>query len=187
MVRSTCGLCQIGCGVLIHVDKGRVIKVEGDPENPLNEGVLCSKGLASVEYLYHPDRLQYPLKRAGKRGEGKWQRISWDEALDTVAAELAKARDKYGVESVVILDGSFKGGFQGHYLRRFANVFGTPNIAGMAHLCFGPRTNASNITYGFYAIPDFDSIPDSITVWGKNLSETLHHVHRRVMRAGNEA
>ena len=86
------------------MDKGRVIKVEGDPENPLNEGVLCSKGLASVEYLYHPDRLQHPLKRAGKRGEGKWQRISWDEALGTVAAEYAKARDKYGVESVVFLD-----------------------------------------------------------------------------------
>lgn len=183
VVRSTCGLCQIGCGVLVHVDKGRVIKVEGDPESPLNEGVLCSKGLASVEHLYHPDRLQHPLKRMGKRGEGKWLRISWDEALDTVAAEFARARDKYGVESVVFLDGSFKGGFQGHYLRRFANVFGSPNIAGMAHLCFAPRTNASNITYGFYAIPDFDATPAGIIVWGKNLAETLHHVHRRVMRA----
>ena len=182
VVRSTCGICQIGCGILVHVDNGRVIKVEGDPESPLNEGVLCSKGLASLEYLYHPNRLQRPLKRLGKRGEGKWLPVSWDEALDTIANELAKTRDKYGAESVVFIRGSAKG-FQDEYLTRFANVFGSPNIAGMAHVCFVPRKNASIITYGFYTIPDFDYLPASIVVWGKNLPETLHHVYRRVARA----
>jgi len=183
LVRSTCGICQIGCGILAHVDKGRVIRIEGDPQSPLNKGALCPKGLASLEYLYHPDRLRRPLKRLGERGEGKWLPVSWDEALDTVAVELAKARDKHGAESVVFIRGSFKGGFQGEYLARFANVFGSPNITGMAHLCFVPRTNASRITYGFYAIPDFDYPPTGIVVWGKNLPETLHHVHRRVVRA----
>ena len=94
LIRSTCGFCQIGCGMLVHVDNGRVIKVEGDPANPLNEGVLCAKGLASLEHLYHPDRLQHPLKRVGKRGEGRWQQITWDEALDMVASELARAKEK---------------------------------------------------------------------------------------------
>ena len=183
IVKSTCGICQIGCGILVHVNNGRVIKVEGDPESPLNEGVLCPKGLASLEYLYHPDRLQRPLKRLGKRGEGKWQPISWDEALDTVASELAKARDSNGAESVVFIGGSFKGGFQGQYFRRFANVFGSPNVAGQGHVCMLPRINASKITYGSYAIPDLDYPPVSIVVWGRNLPETLHHVHRRVVRA----
>ena len=85
IVKSTCSICQIGCSILVHVDNGRVIKVEGDPEGPLNAGGICPKGLASLQYLYHPDRLQHPLKRRGKRGEGKWLPISWDEALDTVA------------------------------------------------------------------------------------------------------
>ena len=183
VIKSTCGICQIGCGILVHVDNGRVIKVEGDPESPLNEGVLCSKGLASLEYLYHPDRLQRPLKRLGKRGEGKWLPISWDEALDTVANELAKAKEQYGAESVVFINGSFKGGFHPLYLPRFANVFGSPNLAHPAHVCFRPRMLASKITYGYYAIPDFDYPPVGIIVWGKNLEENLHHVNRRMMGA----
>lgn len=182
VVRSTCGICHIGCGILVHVSSGRVVKVEGDPESLLNKGVLCPKGLASLEYLYHPDRLQRPLKRLGERGEGKWLPVSWDEALDTVASELAKARDKYGAESVTFIRGAAKG-FQDDYLTRFANVFGSPNIISMAPICFMPRRNASMLTYGFYAIPDFDYPPASITVWGENLPETLHHVYRRVMTA----
>ena len=165
------------------MDNGRVIKVEGDPESPLNRGELCPKGQASLEYLYHPDRLKHQLKRVGEKGQGKWQQITWNEALDTVAGELAKARDKHGAESVVFIQGSNKGGSQMLHLARFANVFGSPNIAYQGYVCFVPRRNASNITYGFYAIPDFDYPPASIVVWGKNLSESLHHVHRRVMRA----
>jgi len=183
IVRSTCGLCQIGCSILIHVDNGRVIKVEGDPEGPLNEGVICAKGLASLEYLYHPDRLQHPLKRLGKRGEDKWLPISWDEALDTVANELARARDKYGAESVAFIRGGAKPGFHIEYTARFANVFGSPNTVSMAHLCAIPRRNASRITCGFEAIPDFDHPPASIVVWGKNLLENLPHVYQRMMRA----
>ena len=183
VVKSTCGICQIGCGVLVHMDNGQVTSIEGDPDSPLNEGVLCPKGFASLEYLYHPDRLQRPLKRLGRRGEGKWLPISWDEALDMVANGLADARDNCGVESVVFMGGSFKGGFQGQYLARFANLFGSPNIAGQGHVCFVPRANASRITYGFYAIPDFDYPPAAIVVWGKNPAETLHHVYRREMRA----
>ena len=184
IVKSTCGLCQIGCGILIYIDDNdRVVKIEGDPESPLNQGVLCPKGLASLEYLYHPDRLNHPLKRLGNRGEGKWETISWNEALGTVANELAKSRDENGVESVAFIAGSFKGGFQGRYLQRFSNLFGSPNYAGQGHVCFVPRFNASKITYGFYAIPDYDYPPVSITVWGKNLPENLHHVEQRLARA----
>ncbi len=183
VVKSTCGLCAIGCGILVHIKGSKVVKVEGDPKNPLNKGTLCAKGLASLEYLYHPNRLKHPLRRTGKRGEGKWQRVSWDEALDVIVSQFIKARDNYGAESVAFIRGSFKGGFDGEYLARFANVFGSPNITGMAHLCFVPRMNASRLTYGFYAIPDFDQPPASIVVWGKNLPETLHHVYRRVVRA----
>lgn len=182
IVRSTCGLCQIGCGIIIHVDNGRVVRIEGDPESPLNKGELCLKGYASLEYLHHPDRLQHPLKRAGERGGGKWLPISWDEALDTVANALAGAKEKYGAESVAFIRGAAKGP-QDEYLTRFANAFGSPNLAGMAHICFIPRKNASMLTYGFYAIPDFDGDPATIIVWGNNLPETLHHVYNRMVKA----
>jgi len=183
VVKSTCGICQIGCGILVHVENGRVTKIEGDPESPLNKGAMCPKGLASLEYLYHPDRLLRPLKRIGKRGEGNWLPIGWDEALDIVAGELTKAKDNYGTESVAFITGSFKGGFQGQYFNRFANVFGSPNFAIQGHVCMGPRVNASMITYGFYAIPDFEYPPASIVVWGKNLSANLFHVYERLARA----
>ena len=127
-IRSTCRLCYNACGVLIHMEDGKPISVEGDPKNPINKGNLCKKGSASLEYLNHPDRLKHPLKRAGKKGEGKWERISWDEALETTAQELTELKDKYGASSVVFMRGAAKG-LQDDYLARFANIFGSPNIS----------------------------------------------------------
>ena len=95
--RSACRTCHGGCGVLVHVEGGKVVKVKGDPESPLNKGKLCPKGAASIENLYHPDRLKYPMKRAGKRGEGKWKRISWDEALDTIAGKINQIKESHGI------------------------------------------------------------------------------------------
>ena len=137
IVKTTCNLCQIGCGVLVHVKNGTVTMVEGDPGNPLNKGILCSKGEASLEYLYHPDRLMHPLKRVGVRGGGKWQQISWDQALDAIAEKMTEARDKYGAESVAFIVGASKTGAS--YPKRFATAFGTPNVSWMGHVCFSPR------------------------------------------------
>jgi len=92
VVKSTCRMCHGVCGVLVHIRDGKVVDVTGDPDCPTNLGYICPKGKASVEFLYHPDRLKYPLKRVGERGENKWQRISWDEALDTVAWRRLSAR-----------------------------------------------------------------------------------------------
>jgi anaerobic selenocysteine-containing dehydrogenase len=69
-----------GCGLRVQVENGKIVKVEGDPDSPLNRGSICAKGIAQVERLNHPDRLLHPLKRTGERGEGKWERISWEEA-----------------------------------------------------------------------------------------------------------
>ena len=73
--------------------------MEGDPDFPQNEGFMCPKGLAVTQVLYHPDRIKYPMKRMGERGEGKWQRISWDEALDETASRF-KEIAKWGPESI---------------------------------------------------------------------------------------
>ncbi len=181
-IRSTCGFCHIGCGILVHMEGGRVSKVEGDKAHPLNRGLLCPKGHASVEYLYHPNRVLRPLKRVGKRGEGAWVPVSWDEAIEVVCQRLGALRDQYGARSVAIMRGSAKG-LQDDYLARFANVFGSPNFLSMGYVCFIPRKNASLFTYGFYAVPDLNHPTKAIVVWGENVSETLHYNFSRITQA----
>lgn len=171
IVRSTCRICYNSCGVLIHLEDGKPIKVEGDVRNPMSKGRLCQKGLASLEYLNHPDRLRHPLKRAGQRGDGNWQRIGWDEALETVARELRKAAETYGVLSVAFLRGASKG-LSDDYMARLANLFGSPNISSPAPVCFVPGVNASKLTYGCYAYPDYEFRPRCILLWSTNPEAT---------------
>ena len=183
IVKSTCGLCYAMCGILVHLDNGRITKVEGDPESPTNKGALCAKGLASLEYLYHPDRLKHPLKRVGRQGSGKWRQISWDEALDIVAGELTRAKNSYGAESVAFIRGGSKGGLQDDCLARFANAFGTPNIASPASVCFIPQMQAEMITYGFHTLPDYECPPACTIVWGANRADTHIVKYQECIRA----
>lgn len=171
VVRSTCGICFNNCGVLIQMANGRVTRIKGDPDSPVSRGALCEKGLTSLEYLNHPDRLKQPLMRTGGKEEGQWRRISWDDALGEIASKLTKARDQYGAESVAFIDGSAKG-LQDAVFRRFVNAFGSPNIISTDHICFVPRKSASVITYGFYAIPDYEYPPSCVLVWAANLADT---------------
>jgi anaerobic selenocysteine-containing dehydrogenase len=84
---SICAICDPGplCGLDLYVKDGKIIKVEGHDQHPSNNGTLCPKGAALRQYVYHEDRLKTPLKRVGPRGSGKFEPISWDEALDTFA------------------------------------------------------------------------------------------------------
>jgi len=167
--KSACRMCHGGCGALVQVRNGKVVKVSGDPDSPLNKGQMCPKGLASIEHLYNPNRLQYPLKRAGERGEGKWQRISWDEALDTIARNITTIKEKYGVESIALGTGTGRHHFR--HVCRFAHALGTPNWCepGLAQ-CFIPRIHASFMTYGGFPVCDYygDVNPACVLVWGHN-------------------
>lgn len=168
MVKTTCRACgHGGCGVLVHVKDSKVIKVEGDPSSPVSKGYICAKSLASIELVYHPDRLKYPLKRVGDKGGGKWRRISWDEALNTIAGKLSEIKEKYGAESVVIAQGT--GRDYTHFLYRFANLFGTPNILTAGHMCYVSRVGACLITCGNLPVCDYDGNPKCIVVWGNNI------------------
>ena len=126
VVKSVCRMCHGGCGVLIHVKDGEVVKVEGDPESPISHGTLCSKGLASAQLVHNPVRLKHPLKRIGGRGKGKFQRIGWSEALDNVAGRLEEIKQKYSAESVVFAHGTNRDYL--HFVHRLANLFGSPNV-----------------------------------------------------------
>ncbi len=97
IVKSSCRICYNSCGVLIHMENGQPVRVEGDPFHPISKGRLCPKGLTSLEYYNHPDRLLHPLKRVGEKGKGDWEQISWDEALEITAEGLSEAKERYGV------------------------------------------------------------------------------------------
>jgi anaerobic selenocysteine-containing dehydrogenase len=152
---------------------GKLVKVTGDPDSPTSRGFLCVKGKSAPELLYHPDRLKYPLKRAGERGENKWHRITWDEALDTISEKLLRVKRDYGAESIV----GARGTGRPYYVmfHRFLNCLGTPNRLGFAHLCYGPRLMASAMTCGELPVCDYYGFggvkPKCVLVWGCNLTE----------------
>jgi anaerobic selenocysteine-containing dehydrogenase len=170
VVRTNCRGCHGGCGVLVHVRDGVITKLEGDPDFPTNHGTMCSKGLAFKQLVYHPDRLKYPMKRAGKRGEGKWERITWDEALDTIASKLQQVKRDYGAESIALGQGTSREGEA--FLARFANLTGTPNIFAAGHFCYLSRVGASLITCGNLPIADYDGNPKCVMVWASNIMWT---------------
>ncbi len=171
VIKSACNLCAGSCGILVTIDGGKVIDIRGDPEAPPNLGSLCPIGMASLEYLYHPDRLKHPLIRIGKRGQGKWKQISWDEAFSLTAEALNKVKLESGPEGVVMVHGSAKGYMDTH-LVRLANAFGTPNVVCADHVCHVPRMLAAEITLGFFPGADYSQPPAFILVWGFNPAET---------------
>jgi len=167
IVRSNCRGCHGGCGVLVHVRDGTIVKIEGDPDFPTNHGSMCSKGLAFHQLVYHPDRVKYPLKRAGRRGEGKWQRITWDEALDIIVNKLKQVIRDYGPEFIALGQGTSREGES--FLARFGNLLGTPNIFAAGHFCYLSRVGASIVTCGNLPIADYDGDPKCVMVWGNNV------------------
>lgn len=179
--------CHCGCGVLLSTNaEGRLVKIEGDPANPFSQGEMCPRGLAGLETIYHPDRLEYPLMRVGERGEGKWRRASWDEALDLTAAAFKKARAESGPESVVFLKGT--GRDISPYISRLAYSFGSPNYfacgPASGNACFMPRQACLDALAGDFMVADCSQYhvdrydhpdwqpPGVILVWGCNPTQS---------------
>lgn len=167
--RSTCRVCHGGCGTLVTVKAGRVERVTADPESPVSKGWMCVKGLRSAEIANHPDRLEYPMKRTGARGEGGWERVSWESALDEIASRIGNIIKESGPESMALGQGTGRH----HYMHvvRFANQLGTPNWyePGLAQ-CFIPRITVSNFTYGGFVVGDYYGPvkPRCIIFWAHN-------------------
>ncbi len=185
VVRTVCDRCHCECGVLVQVKDGRAVKIEGDPNHPISEGMMCPKGLAALQVVYHPDRLIYPLKRAGKRGEGKWQRISWDEALDMVAAGFRKVLDKYGPESITWSWGDAAGKNTGHSKQAWLTAMKAPNVFHSdAHYCFFPVALANRATFGEFVTsegsPDYRN-SKCMMLWGGNPVMSHPTVARDIM------
>jgi len=167
--KSVCRSCHGGCGVLLHVKDGHLVKVEGDRESPLNHGRLCPIGTATVDIANHPARLRHPMRRQGPRGAGRWQRISWDDALDEITERVGSIRDAFGPQAIALGTGTGR-----HHIRwvsRFGHALGTPNWCepGFAQ-CFHPRVNTCILTFGDFPVSDFTggTPPACMLFWGHN-------------------
>ena len=144
-VPTICFGCTTHCGVIGWVQDGRVRKIEGNPLDPNSKGNICSKANGMISYTHYPERILYPLKRVGKRGEGKWRRISWDDALDEIAAKLKPLREEGRPEEFVFHYGRDK---TKGYTKKFTNAFGTPHRLNRRSICSSNRRVPLMAFYG---------------------------------------
>ncbi len=145
LIPTNCEMCFWRCGVLAEVKDGELLKLQGNPQHPLTKGKLCARGNAGIALYNDPNRLKYPQIRTGERGEGKFKRVSWDEALDYFATKLKELKSKYGAESVAVFPHGVHSGFFSTLMR----AYGTPNSAEPAFAqCRGPRDVGYLLTFG---------------------------------------
>lgn len=144
-IATNCEMCFWRCGVMAEVADGKLLKLQGNPHHPLTKGKLCARGNAGVALLNDPDRLKYPQIRIGECGEGKFKRVSWNEALDFLAARLKELKQQYGPESVAL----FPHGVHSGFFSTLMKAYGTPNSAEPAFAqCRGPRDIGYQLTFG---------------------------------------
>ena len=150
---TSCWECYSECGILAYVENGKVVKIEGNPEHPFNRGILCPKSRGLIESTYDPQRVLYPLKRAGEKGKGNWARISWDEALNVIADRFQQIREKYGREAIIGVGGS------PYYaptasLTLMLRSLGSPNWMWNWDMCGGPKQLASGLLFHDACLPN---------------------------------
>ena len=166
--RASCRFCQYQCGVKSYVKNGKVVKIEGDPENPIGKGILCPKSTVASDFHNHLDRLNHPLKRVGERGEGKWRRISWNQAMDEIVSKIKEIKAEYGVEAVAFMGGSpHEPGDWAAW--RWCNLFGTPNIHNQGKNCGEAEYLMECATYGYHTLPmPKPGVTKCVVIWGSN-------------------
>ncbi|MFU8819082.1 MAG: molybdopterin-containing oxidoreductase family protein [Desulfurivibrio sp.] len=123
-VGTVCGICPARCLITATVREGRVVHLAGTDGNPLNGSQICARGQAALDLLYDPDRLKYPMKRVGPRGSGDWQRISWAEAIDTIALKMEETLRHSGPGALAL----FAAGSSSRYIRELFAEFAVPHL-----------------------------------------------------------
>jgi thiosulfate reductase/polysulfide reductase chain A len=187
--RAICCHCESRCGVLVEVDDaGEPVAIRGDEAHPLTHGFLCVRGRAAIEYFQNPRRLDTPLRRVGARGGGRWQPVSWDEALDDIALRLSRIADESGPEAIAYLNGTQFGG-DGWFGYRLLHKLGSPNAGGTGLMCGGAQFAAGALTFGFAAaFPDVTpGRTRTIVLWAQQPAASAPvywGLIREAMRAG---
>jgi anaerobic selenocysteine-containing dehydrogenase len=167
VVKTACQLCLGRCGINVHIKDGRIVRIEGMPEHPVSQGKICIKGRSLAEWVYSPNRLRHPMRRRN----GEWEPISWDEALDTIASRLKELKEAHGARALAVCFG-FIFLTQGliaamDLVRRFTDIYGTPNVFSVDSMCYRHRLIAQILTGGRVFIADPENAK-CILLWGHN-------------------
>jgi anaerobic selenocysteine-containing dehydrogenase len=195
-VRTLCQQCSAGCGITVRVMQGESIrtidgqqkrvkavqakKIEGNPEHPISMGGTCARGQAGVQVLYHPDRIQTPLKLSGPRGSGQYQPISWKEAQQLLVTQLQQQQAT--PEAIAILTGRRNRGTMGTIVERFAAGLGTSNLVSFDPFDPAPIRRAMEMVTGLSQLPAVDfANANFLLSFNANLFETflspVHHIY----------
>ncbi|MBQ6377113.1 MAG: molybdopterin-dependent oxidoreductase [Lachnospiraceae bacterium] len=162
-----CGLCGGECIIDAHMRDGKIVSVEGNKDFPGSNGKICVKGAALKQQIYHPDRLLYPMKRKGDRGSGEFERISWEEALDTIAERMRETKEKYSADETVVYVGHPK--WFRPQIAEFCRKYGTCSYGTESSTCAYALIMAFQACCGIpsFPIPDFRNA-DTLLMWGIN-------------------
>lgn len=172
-VRTHCLQCEGSCGIVVRVVEGRAVGITGNRDYPTNQGGLCPKGLNGLQVLYDPDRIQGPLRRTGRRGEGGWERVSWDEALASLAGDLSRLRTSGQAHRVAVVGGRYPGHMR-DLVRRFLTAYGSPNEIDHEALCSDADELAFDLCMGTRQRPAFDwEETDYVLSFGAGLIESF--------------
>jgi anaerobic selenocysteine-containing dehydrogenase len=185
-IPTACWSCVTRCAARGFVEDGRYVKMESHPKSIRTEGKMCSKGQSAPNEVYFPDRILYPMKRVGARGEGKWKRISWDEAINEIISKIKPLRDAGHPEKLMYHYGRMKasssklmGGF-------FKTAYGTKTVGNHTSICEGGKWTAHELVWGgHFDNWDFDNT-GFVMNFGSNCLEThTNHipVAHRLIRA----
>lgn len=187
--RPLCHMSHSRCGLLATVEDGTITKLEGDPNCIVNQGRICERPReGGLEFHYHPDRVNYPMKRVGARGSGKWERISWDQANTEIAAKMKELIEEYGPETVVLERGT--GRHEEWYQALFFNCLDSPHCAtGPSDICYCPTSTTDSVTYGQFAGTFAGPKSRCFVYWGHNSAESGDYTDywgtEELMRRGN--
>ena len=162
VVKTACRMCRHSCGIDVYVQDGKIVRIEGTPENPASRGILCPKGGAIIDYVYSPDRIRYPLERDGHT----WRRIGWDAAIDTIAARLEEIKQRHGARALAVYCGESASQCDAiHYMRRFLDIYDSPNLFSGGSLCARPIPIGCQLSFGKAFIPEPEN-SKCIMLWG---------------------
>ena len=170
--RTLCGFCPAHCGMLVEVQDGEPVRFLGDPKHPANDGKLCIKAGATLEIHEHPDRANHVLKRVGERGEGRWERIDWEQAMDEIASKLADIREREGPEALATLGGSMHSRDWAGW--RFISQWGTPNFINLGRNCGAGSVVTESAMYGWDTVISYfvPGVTKCVLMWGANFPES---------------
>jgi anaerobic selenocysteine-containing dehydrogenase len=167
VVKTVCNMCPTHCGIDVYLENGKIVKVVGMQEHPLN--TLCIKAQAIPELAYSSERLTNPLRKIN----GAFREVSWDEAFDFISGKLADIKQKHGAKAVVAhLGVPFVYSHIEYIARRFCDLYGTPNYTSGASFCFLAKTIGHSLTCGTHIMPHYSAHSRCMVVWGNNPVES---------------